>query len=49
VMMHIRDGLVRNGKVESAEIDPIARLGGPKYATLGDIITMQPIFQTPKS
>ncbi len=49
VMMHLRDGLVRNGKVESAEIDPIARLGGPKYATLGEIITMQPIYQTPKS
>lgn len=49
LLFHMRDGLMRNGKIESAELDPIARLGGPKYATLGDIITMAPIYQTPKS
>lgn len=39
---HIADHLVRDGKVETRELDPIARLGGPKYATLGEILTMPP-------
>jgi flavin reductase (DIM6/NTAB) family NADH-FMN oxidoreductase RutF len=49
VMIHIRDGLVSNGKVETAALDPIARIGGPRYAKLGDIVTLQSVFQTPKS
>ncbi|MEA2935371.1 MAG: hypothetical protein QOD74_2017 [Variibacter sp.] len=49
VMFHFRDGLVRNGKIESAELDPLCRLAGPRYAALGEIITVQPVAQTPKS
>lgn len=39
---HIADHLVRDGKIETRELDPVARLGGPKYATLGDIVVMPP-------
>lgn len=46
---HLRDGLVRNGKVETRELDPICRLGGPNYATLGEIVTQRGIAQTSKS
>ena len=49
VMFHIRDGLLDNGKVETAALDPIARIGGPRYARLGDIVTLRSVFQTPKS
>jgi flavin reductase (DIM6/NTAB) family NADH-FMN oxidoreductase RutF len=49
VMFHIRDGLLDNGKVETAALDPIARVGGPRYARLGDIVTLKSVFQTPKS
>jgi flavin reductase (DIM6/NTAB) family NADH-FMN oxidoreductase RutF len=49
VMVHVRDGLVNNGKVEAQALDPIARIGGPRYARLGDIVTLQTVFQTPKS
>jgi flavin reductase (DIM6/NTAB) family NADH-FMN oxidoreductase RutF len=49
VMIHARDGLVRNSKIETAELNPICRLGGPKYATLGEIVTLAPVFQTAKS
>ena len=49
VMFHIRDGLLNNGKVETEALDPIARIGGPRYARLGDIVTLQSVFQTPKS
>ncbi|WP_407151681.1 flavin reductase family protein [Bradyrhizobium sp. ORS 86] len=49
VMFHIRDGLVANGKVETEALDPIARIGGPRYARLGEIVTLRAVFQTPKS
>jgi flavin reductase (DIM6/NTAB) family NADH-FMN oxidoreductase RutF len=49
VMFHIRDGLLSNGKVETTALDPIARIGGPRYARLGDIVTLQSLFQTPKT
>jgi len=44
----IRDGLMRNGKIETAELRPVARLGGPNYATLGEIVTMRPLTRTEK-
>ncbi|MEY9881873.1 flavin reductase family protein [Bradyrhizobium sp. USDA 329] len=49
VMFHLRDGLVNDGKVETRALDPIARIGGPRYARLGEIVTLNTVFQTPKS
>lgn len=49
VMIHIRDGLVNNGKVDTAALDPIARIAGPRYARLGEIVTLRTVFQTSKS
>ncbi|MBR1245395.1 flavin reductase family protein [Bradyrhizobium sp. AUGA SZCCT0169] len=46
---HIRDGLLQNGKIETEALDPIARIGGPRYARLGEIVTLKPVFQTSKS
>ncbi|WP_010137684.1 flavin reductase family protein [Oceanicola sp. S124] len=46
--IHIRDGLVRDGKIDSAELDPICRLAGPNYATLGEIRTLRAMQQTKK-
>jgi flavin reductase (DIM6/NTAB) family NADH-FMN oxidoreductase RutF len=48
VLFHFRDGLLNNGKIESKDLNPVCRLGGPRYATLGDIVTMQPVAQTEK-
>jgi flavin reductase (DIM6/NTAB) family NADH-FMN oxidoreductase RutF len=42
VMFQVADRLLRNGKVDTRELDPIARLGGPNYATFGEIVTMPP-------
>lgn len=39
-MFHIRDGLAVDGKIDARRLDPIARLGGPNYAELGDVVTM---------
>lgn len=46
---HLRDGLMVDGKVDTRRLDPICRLAGPNYATLGDIVTMTAIHQTSKS
>ena len=49
LMFHIRDGLMNNGKIETEALDPIARIGGPRYARLGEIFTLKSVFQTSKS
>ncbi len=49
VLFHIRDELIANGKIDTEKLRPLCRLGGPRYATLGSIITMKPIRQTAKT
>ena len=49
LVFHLRDGLVNNGKIETEALDPIARIGVPRYARLGEIVTLKSVFQTSKS
>ena len=49
LVFHIRDGLLNNGKIETEALDPIARIAGPRYAKLGEIVTLKPVFQTSKT
>ncbi len=49
MVFHIREGLLHNGKIDTAQLRPICRLGGPNYATLGDIVTMATLAQTAKT
>ncbi len=49
VAFHFRDGLLDNGKIDTRALDPLCRLAGPNYATLGEIVALAPIFQTPKT
>jgi flavin reductase (DIM6/NTAB) family NADH-FMN oxidoreductase RutF len=44
VYIHIRDGLCADGKIDTASLRPISRLGGPKYAKLGEIVEMSKQF-----
>jgi len=46
---HVREGLLVQGKVDSFELDPLCRLGGPWYATLGERLHQQPVAQTAKT
>ena len=48
VAFHFRDGLVNGGKIDTKVLDPLCRLAGPNYATLGEIVAMQPIAQSVK-
>jgi flavin reductase (DIM6/NTAB) family NADH-FMN oxidoreductase RutF len=49
VAFHFRDGLLQGGKIDTKALDPLCRLAGPNYALLGEIVAMQPIFQTKKT
>jgi flavin reductase (DIM6/NTAB) family NADH-FMN oxidoreductase RutF len=49
LLFHIRDGLLNNGKIETEALDPIARIAGPRYAKLGEIVTLKSVFQTSKT
>ncbi len=46
---HIRDGLVKDHKIDTLALNPICRLGGPNYATLGRIVTLRAVAQTDKT
>jgi flavin reductase (DIM6/NTAB) family NADH-FMN oxidoreductase RutF len=46
LLFHVRDDLISNGKIESARLNPVCRLGGPNYALLGQIRTLRTIEQS---
>ncbi len=47
LMFHVRDGLMRNDKIETEALDPIARIAGPRYGRLGEIVTLRMMPRTP--
>lgn len=49
LVFHIRDGLLADGKIDSRALNPLCRLAGPNYATLGRVISLRPVAQTPKA
>ena len=40
IYFHIRDSIYADGKIDQSRLRPLARLGGPTYARLGEFITM---------
>jgi flavin reductase (DIM6/NTAB) family NADH-FMN oxidoreductase RutF len=48
-VFHLREGLLHEGKVDTRALNPVCRIGGPNYATLGDIVTLRGMRQTPKA
>ena len=48
IAFHIRDELLADGKIETEKLDPVARIAGPRYARLGEIVTLKSVFQTSK-
>jgi flavin reductase (DIM6/NTAB) family NADH-FMN oxidoreductase RutF len=42
VQFRIRDDIIRDGKIDVTRLRPLARLGGPHYASLGEVMTMAP-------
>jgi flavin reductase (DIM6/NTAB) family NADH-FMN oxidoreductase RutF len=48
IVFHFGPGVCVDGKVDTATLRPLARLGGPKYAGLGEVVTMAPVARTPQ-
>jgi flavin reductase (DIM6/NTAB) family NADH-FMN oxidoreductase RutF len=48
-VFHIRESLLKDGKIDTRALNPVCRIGGPNYATLGEILTLRGIQQTPKT
>jgi flavin reductase (DIM6/NTAB) family NADH-FMN oxidoreductase RutF len=46
VRFRFAEGLYRDGKVDGTRLKPLARLGGPHYAKLGEIVTMPVLGET---
>jgi len=46
---HFRDGICIDGKIDTRALDPICRLAGINYATLGEIVAKAPVRRTPHS
>ena len=44
-----RDGLYLQGKIDTVALDPVCRIGGPNYASLGSVVTLREMPQTAKS
>ncbi len=40
IAYHVRDGLLRDGRIDPALLRPICRLGGTGFARLGEIINI---------
>jgi flavin reductase (DIM6/NTAB) family NADH-FMN oxidoreductase RutF len=49
LVFHIRADLMEEGKIDTAKLRPLARMGGPVYASIGQHIKKIPVKQTPKS
>ena len=45
---HIRDDLITDGKIDSTALNPVCRLAGPRYATLGQVRTLRVLSQKPQ-
>lgn len=45
LVFHVRDDLYSDGKIDTRLLRPVCRLGGPTYATLGNIVSLKPIPQ----
>ncbi len=43
VWFHVRDDCYTNGRIDTAALNPIARIGGPNYARLGPVDPKAPV------
>jgi flavin reductase (DIM6/NTAB) family NADH-FMN oxidoreductase RutF len=45
-VVHARRGLVRDGKIDTAELEPLGRVAGPRYAGIGPVRSFRPLTHT---
>ena len=45
-VVHIREGLLRNGKLDTAELQPLGRVAGPRYAGISEVLAFRGLVHT---
>ena len=45
VRFHVRDDLLKDGKIPTDRLRPLGRIAGPRYVKLGEIIEAQPLHE----
>ncbi len=45
-VIHVRQGLLDNGKIDTAALQPLGRVAGPRYAGVGSVITFRGLQHT---
>ena len=45
LLFHVRDDCERDGRIVTSALKPLARLGGPYYARLGEILEIDPVAE----
>ncbi|WP_018718115.1 flavin reductase family protein [Arhodomonas aquaeolei] len=48
-LVHIADALYQDGRIDTRALQPVCRIAGANYATLGEIRELKPVAQTPKT
>jgi flavin reductase (DIM6/NTAB) family NADH-FMN oxidoreductase RutF len=46
---HVRDDLYEGGRIDTRRLRPVCRIGGPRYAALGEIVTLGEVAQVAKT
>lgn len=47
--VHVQDRLYQDGRIDTLALQPVCRIAGANYATLGEVRQLKPVAQTPKT
>lgn len=45
-VIHVKEGLLDNGKIDTAALEPLGRVAGPRYAGIGPVTTFRGLQHT---
>jgi flavin reductase (DIM6/NTAB) family NADH-FMN oxidoreductase RutF len=45
-VIHVRSGLLDNGKIDTAALEPLGRVAGPRYAGIGPVMALRGLQHT---
>jgi flavin reductase (DIM6/NTAB) family NADH-FMN oxidoreductase RutF len=45
-VIHVREGLLRDGKIDTAALQPLGRVAGPRYAGIGEVKSFRGLVHT---
>ncbi|MEV5409658.1 flavin reductase family protein [Thermopolyspora sp. NPDC052614] len=45
-VIHVKEGLLHNGKIDTVALQPLGRVAGPRYAGIGEVTTFRELQHT---